>query len=80
MNSPQIYISISIVVLATVAVLLFFANKNQKDKKLTPLAGFAFGFILAGVFFGDERLIGYSLFGVGIIIAVVDIFRKQMAK
>ena len=76
MNSSQIYIAISIVVLAIIALLVFFVNKNKKDKKLTPLAGIAFGFILAGIVFGDDRLIGYSLIGVGVILAIIDIFKK----
>jgi len=76
MNSSQIYIAISIVVLAIIALLVFFLNKNKKDKKFTPLAGLAFGFILAGIVFGDDRLIGYSLIGVGVILAIIDIFKK----
>jgi hypothetical protein len=80
MNSSQIYITISIVVLAAIATLIFFVNKNKKGKKLTPLAGLAFAFVLAGIVFGDDRLIGYSLIGVGVIIAVVDIIKKLKSK
>ena len=76
MNPSQIYIAISIVVLAIIAVLVFFVNKNKKYKKLTPLAGLAFGFILAGIIFGDDRLIGYSLIGIGVVFAVIDIIKK----
>ena len=76
MNISQIYIAISIVVLAIIALLIFFVRKNKKDKKLTPLAGLAFGFIIAGIIFGDDRLIGYSLMGVGVILAIIDIFKK----
>jgi len=74
MNPSQIYIAISIVVLAIIALLVFFVNK--KYKKLTPLAGLAFGFILAGIIFGDDRLIGYSLIGIGVVFAVIDIIKK----
>ena len=77
MITSQIYIAISIVVLAIIAILVFFVNKNKKDKKLTPLAGLAFAFVLAGVIFSNDRLIGYSLMGIGIILAVIDIFKKS---
>jgi hypothetical protein len=80
MNISQIYIAIAIVVLAIIALLVFFVSKNKKDKKLTPLAGLAFGFILAGIIFGDKRLIGYSLIGVGVILAIIDIFKKLKSK
>ncbi|HUU51084.1 MAG TPA: hypothetical protein VMW81_09030, partial [Nitrospinota bacterium] len=61
MNPSQIYIAISIVVLAIIALLVFFVSKNKKEKKITPLTGLAFGFVLAGIYyigiFGNSRLI-----------------------
>lgn len=50
MNPSQIYIAITIVVLAIIALLVFFIHSNKRDKTLTPLAGLAFGFVLAGRF------------------------------
>jgi RsiW-degrading membrane proteinase PrsW (M82 family) len=76
MESSQIYILISIIVLLIIAVILFFVKKNRKQKPLSPLAGLAFGFIIAGIVFGDNRLIGYSLMGIGVFLAIIDIFVK----
>jgi hypothetical protein len=58
MNSSQIFIALSIVVLAVIALLVFFLGRSRKVKRFTPLAGLAFGFVLAGIIFGDDRLIG----------------------
>lgn len=80
MNTSQIYIAISLVVLASIALLVIFLGKSKKENRLTPLAGIAFGFILAGIIFGDNRLIGYSLLGIGVIIAVIDMFKKLKSK
>ena len=80
MNTSQIYIAISIVVLAVIALLVVFLGKSKKENRLTPLAGIAFGFILAGIIFGNNRLIGYSLLGIGAIIAVIDIVKKLKSK
>ena len=80
MNTSQIYIAISIVVLAAIAMLVIFLGKSRKENRLTPLAGLSFGFILAGIIFGDDRLIGYSLLGIGVILAVIDIFKKLKSK
>ena len=80
MEPSQIYILISIVVLLIIFILLFFISKNNKNKKqktLTPLAGLALGFILAGIIFGDSRLVGYSLIGIGVLFAIIDIFKKM---
>ncbi|VVB54479.1 Uncharacterised protein [uncultured archaeon] len=79
-NPSQIYIAASIVVLAVIAALFFLAKKNTKRKKLTPLAGLAFGFMLAGIIFGDDRLLGYSLMGVGVILAIFDMKTKMRSK
>jgi len=77
MNPAQIYIAIALVVLAIIALFVFFVNKTKKGNKLTPLAGLAFVFILAGLFAGDNRLIGYSLLGIGVVLALIDIVRKM---
>jgi len=74
MINSQIYISI--VVLLIIGVLVFLVKKNKKQKSLTPLAGIAFAFIIAGIIFGDSRLVGYSLIGAGVLLAVVDIIVK----
>lgn len=43
---------------------------------MTPLASSAFTFVFAGILFGENRLIGYSLMGVGIILALIDMVNK----
>lgn len=78
MNISQFWTAISIVVLAVIALLVFFLGKNRKEKRLTVLASLAFGFVLAGMVFGnDNRLIGYGLMGIGVLLAVLDIFRNR---
>ena len=83
MEASQVYILISIIVLLIIFILLFFAaknNKNKKERKITPLAGIAFAFILGGIIFGDNQLIGYSLIGAGVLLAVIDIVKKLNKK
>ena len=77
MEFEAAYIAISLVALFVVAVLVFFVKGNMKKQELSTLAKLAFGFILAGTIFGDERIIGYSLMGIGIILAVADIYLKK---
>jgi hypothetical protein len=76
MSTSQIYIALSIAALAMLAVLVLVINKRSQ-KKLTPLAGLAFGFVLAGSLFSEDRLIGYGLMGIGVLLAVIDIFRQR---
>jgi hypothetical protein len=79
-NASQFFIILSIAVLAVVAVLVFFTVRSRKENSLTPLAGLAFGFVIAGLIFGADRLVGYPLLGIGVILAVVDMFRRAKNK
>ncbi len=80
MSISQICIAVSLVVLAVIALLVFFVGKKRKGRKLTPIAGLAFGFVLAGILFSDDRLIGYGLIGVGVVLAIIDIIKKLKSK
>lgn len=75
MNSSQVYILISIIVLAGIMVALALTRKKMQ-KPLSPLAGLSFAFVLAGLIFGESQTVGYGLMGVGVILAVIDIVRK----
>jgi hypothetical protein len=76
-NRSVAYVAVSIAVLAIVAILVFLVSKGNRKNRLTPLAGLAFGFVLAGILFGDDRLIGYGLMGVGVVLAMIDIFNRS---
>jgi len=77
MEASQIYILIAIIALLIIAILVFFIKKSKKQKSLTPLAGLAFGFIILGIIFGDSRLVGYSLIGIGVLLAIIDAMIKR---
>lgn len=80
MTSAQIYILIAIIILAIIAIVVFFTRKDKKQAKPSLLTGLAFLFIFAGIFFGQSRSIGYSLMGVGGILAIIDIILKLKKK
>lgn len=75
MDALQIYIIIAIIVLAIIAIFIFLTRK--KKNKISTLAAIAFAFILAGIIFSNDRIIGYSLIVIGIILAVVDMIKKS---
>jgi hypothetical protein len=80
MSISQIYILIAIVALAAIVIVMILTRKRMK-KSLSWLSVLAFLFIVAGITFGESRLLGYGLMGAGLALAVIDIFlrlKKQM--
>ena len=77
MNTSVAYVAVSVAALAIIAILVFLVSKGKRENTLTPRAGLAFGFVLAGIVFGDDRLIGYSLMGVGVVLAFADIINRS---
>jgi len=76
----QVYVLVSVAVLAVVCALVFFTGKGERKNRLTPLASFAFAFVLAGIIFGDDRFVGYGLIAIGTILAVADMIRRTRDK
>jgi hypothetical protein len=77
MNDQQIFTLVAVLGMVMIAVLLIVFRLIKKEAKaLSPLAGLAFAFIVAGIVFGEERWLGYGLIGVGVIMAVIDMVIK----
>jgi hypothetical protein len=72
MNASQIYLILSSTTLVFVTILFLAARRT--GKKLTPLDRFAWALILIGIIFGADRLIGYGFIGVGVVLAVIDVY------
>lgn len=79
MNAVLIYLAIVILAGLAIAMDLVFVY-TKKKRRISRLAGLAFAFVIAGIFLGGQRLIGYSLLGVGIILAIIDILRKASTR
>jgi hypothetical protein len=77
LSSSQVYVGISSVVLVIATWMIFFAGRKGKENRLTPLAGLTFGLLLASLFFGHAKAIGYMALGVGAILAVVATIRRS---
>jgi len=77
MSANQIYLAIAIIVLAIIAILVIIVGKKRQQKRPSKLALFSFFLIIAGIFFGENRLIGYGLIGAGVILAIIDIFKNR---
>jgi hypothetical protein len=77
METTQVYILIAITGVLVVALVLIALARRGTSGRLTPLAGVAFACIVASVFFGENRLVSYSLIAVGVILAIIDAVQRS---
>lgn len=77
MNMTYVYMGIVVGALLILAMLAYATIKSGRPNRLTPLAALAFVLVLAGILFGQERLVGYALIALGVILALVDIVQKS---
>jgi membrane-bound ClpP family serine protease len=75
MTTSQFYIAADLVILAAIAVIVVLTSKGWQ-RRLSTLAALAIVFVLAGLFFGENRLPGYGLLAIGAVLAIIDIFRR----
>jgi hypothetical protein len=73
-----VWIAISISALVVIVVLLLI-SRRKSNQLLNPsnLLVLGMSFVVLGIIFGDERLIGYSFIGVGVLLSVIDAIRNR---
>ena len=72
------WIAISIIALVVIVVLLLISRRKGKQL-LNPSNLLILGIscVVLGIIFGDDRLIGYSFIGVGVLLSVIDAIRNR---
>jgi len=74
------FIALSLIILGIIGILLMIARKKRTEQQLSPLSLMAMVFIILGIVFGSDRLIGYSFLGAGVIVAVFDAVKNRKRK
>ena len=75
-NTQEVYIAISIVVLLAIALIVIFVRK-KKEKPYSRLPMLGMTLVILGIIFTSEgRLISYGFMGAGVLISVIEIIRK----
>jgi hypothetical protein len=71
-----VWIAISIIALVVIVVLLLIARRRQYQQP-SNLAILGMCLVVLGIIFGDSRVVGYSLIGVGVLLSVVEAIRNR---
>jgi hypothetical protein len=65
-----VYIGISIA--AFIAILVLLIVNRQTSHLISNLTMLGMTMVVLGIIFGDSRLVGYSLIGVGVFLSLID--------
>jgi hypothetical protein len=71
-----VWIAISIIALVVIVVVLLIARGRQYQQP-SNLAILGMSLVVLGIIFGDDRRIGYSLIGVGVLLSVIEAIRNR---
>lgn len=80
MNAPEIYIAISVVVLAVIAVFVIYIMKKKPRKQPSILSMLGMTLVVLGIVFSDDRLICYGFMGAGVLLSVIDVINYLKKK
>jgi cytochrome c biogenesis factor len=74
------FIALSVIILMSIGILLIIARKKNKKQQFSQITLLGMAFIILGIVFGSDRLIGYSFLGAGVIVAVFDAVKNRKKK
>ena len=77
MSDSTVFIVIAVLAFLAIGAVVFLRGGGGVGQRLTPLASIAFVLIIVGIVFGDNRALGYSLMGAGVLVAFADIVLKR---
>lgn len=67
------YVLLALTALGIVLVILTAMGRvGHKYRRLSTLGGIAFSLVIAGVVFDENRGLGFSLLGAGVLVAALD--------
>jgi apolipoprotein N-acyltransferase len=76
MTIANLRIIFALLVLLLYVTIFLAGNRYKKNKKPSLLAVLSAACIVAGIFFGNLKWLGYSLLAGGVVLAVADIIVK----
>ncbi|MBS3084503.1 hypothetical protein J4411_01160 [Candidatus Pacearchaeota archaeon] len=76
----SMYVFISLMAFLGIVILSFLIKKNKKYQKLSVLESLSFIFIVAGIIFGNDEIIGFSLICGGVVFIIADIYIRVREK
>jgi hypothetical protein len=75
MDASSIFVLIALVTLALIFVYGLYTGRVRQRSRITPLSALGMALIILAMFLGGNRAVGYTLIGVGVLLALTDLAR-----
>jgi hypothetical protein len=75
MEASSIYIAIALATLALIFAYGFYTGRVQQRRRISLLSALGMALIILAMLLGDNRTVGYTLIGIGVLLALIDLAR-----
>jgi hypothetical protein len=65
------YVALGILALIVIAAVVVVVG-GRRPTRISPILAIALAFVVAGIAFGENRWVGYTLIGIGVALAIAD--------
>ena len=72
----SLWLTAGLVVLVALLAVVFLFRKKRSDKENT-LVTVGTMFVVLGIVFGDDRLVGYSFIGLGVLLSIASVIGRR---
>jgi drug/metabolite transporter superfamily protein YnfA len=78
MQSSEVYIVLILAALLIISVLFLLFKFLRESRKSSMLIGLAVVFMITGFLLDDQKMVGNSLLGIGIMLSLIDVFTSKI--
>jgi asparagine N-glycosylation enzyme membrane subunit Stt3 len=80
MEELWLIIAIAVGIISIAIAIAFLARKKKQAFQDDTLLTLGTTLVVLGIIFGDDRLVGYSFIGVGVLLSIISAVRRLRKK
>jgi hypothetical protein len=80
MEELWLIIAIAVGIISIATAIAFLTRKKKQTIQDNALLPLGITFVVLGIVFGDDRLVGYSFIGVGVLLSIISAVRGLSKK
>jgi len=73
----QLWLIIAVAIVIVLLAVVFLTRKKKRTNKDNALVTLGMVFVVLGIIFGEDRLLGYSFIGVGVLLSIISAIGRK---